>query len=147
IKKIELRGNVTAIVRRPEIQEDGVLEELVLLAWEGRQVAQILTQEQKIRIGRIKKITLIYSAVSVLHKLEIQEGSVLEELVLSAYRREDIAPILTQEQKIRIGGIQKIKISGYAVAVLPKLEIQEDGLLEGLVLSTNLIYPIGSILN
>ncbi|OIR56706.1 MAG: uncharacterized protein A8A55_2545, partial [Amphiamblys sp. WSBS2006] len=47
------------------------------------------------------------------------------KLKLAAEKKEHVAGILAQEQKIRIGGTKKIYLHAHAVAVLPKLEIQE----------------------
>ncbi|OIR55885.1 MAG: uncharacterized protein A8A55_3369, partial [Amphiamblys sp. WSBS2006] len=119
-----------------EIQEDSVLEELKLAAEKKEHVAGILAQGPKVSVGGTKKIILVDCAVAVLLKLEIQEDSVLEELILDAEKREHVAPILAQEQKIRIGGTKKIYLRARAMAVFPRLELHKNHTVCFLMLNT-----------
>ncbi|OIR56831.1 MAG: uncharacterized protein A8A55_2419 [Amphiamblys sp. WSBS2006] len=147
IKKIELGDCAVAVLPKLEVQEGSVLEELVLSAWEREHVATIFAQRQKIHIGRIKKIKLISCAVAVLPKLEILGGGELRVLVLAAWTREDVAPILARKKKIHIGRTKKIELTGHAVAVLLSLEILEGTVLEELILEADEEEDVAGILS
>ncbi|OIR57035.1 MAG: uncharacterized protein A8A55_2213 [Amphiamblys sp. WSBS2006] len=136
IQKIELERYAVGVLPKLEILEDGWLRELGMAAWKTEHVEPILEQRKKIPIGGIQKIKLRDYAVGVLLKLQIQGDGGLRELEMAAWRSEYVASILAHEQMIRIGGIQKITLKDYTVNVLPKLEIQEDSVLEELVLGT-----------
>ncbi|OIR56832.1 MAG: uncharacterized protein A8A55_2417 [Amphiamblys sp. WSBS2006] len=133
-KKMELRDYAANLLPKLEILEGTVLEELTLGAKKNEHVARILAQELKIPIGGIQKIELRDYAVVVLLKLKIQEGGMLEALILAAENREHVTPVLEQRQMVSVGGIQKMELSNYAVCILPKLEVREGGELEELVL-------------
>ncbi|OIR57374.1 MAG: uncharacterized protein A8A55_1867 [Amphiamblys sp. WSBS2006] len=70
--------------------------------------------------------------ISIVPKLKLREGSVLEEIRLAANERKYIEP--TQEQMFCVGRIKRIVLIDYAVDILPRLEIQKDNVLEELVL-------------
>ncbi|OIR56066.1 MAG: uncharacterized protein A8A55_3188, partial [Amphiamblys sp. WSBS2006] len=123
------------------------VESLHVTAEKNGHIAPILAQDQTISAGGIQKIELRDCAVTVLLKLEVQEGSVLEELVLAGWTKEHVAPILAQEQNTCIERIQKIELISCAVAVLPKLEVQESSVLEELILAPTHMENIAEILS
>ncbi|OIR56664.1 MAG: uncharacterized protein A8A55_2587 [Amphiamblys sp. WSBS2006] len=74
--------------------------------------------------------------MEILPRLKACSGSEVEFLLLNAGRVEHIAEVLAQGQLFSVGGVKSIKAYGYAVCVLPRMEIHRDTGIEYLKMET-----------
>ncbi|OIR58741.1 MAG: uncharacterized protein A8A55_0474 [Amphiamblys sp. WSBS2006] len=132
---IELLDTVLiSLLPKLDLKENGEVKELILCADKKEQVSAILTQNEKISVGRIKKIVLREYALAILPELDLEEVGNPKELYLCGSEKEHVAVILKQEEKISVRGVKKIVLRDYAVAILSKLGLEEVGELGGLSL-------------
>ncbi|OIR57757.1 MAG: uncharacterized protein A8A55_1476 [Amphiamblys sp. WSBS2006] len=87
-------------------------------------------------VGKMERLELGDYAVGILPKLRLHEENVMEELVLSAEKIENITEILKEENfSIWIGKMKRLVLGYYAVEILPKLRIPEENVLEVFMLN------------
>ncbi|OIR57317.1 MAG: uncharacterized protein A8A55_1924 [Amphiamblys sp. WSBS2006] len=135
VKSIDLEEYAVSILPKLRFHEDCEVEWLILEASEEEHVSEILAQNQKIYVGRVKSIGLEEYAVSILPKLEIHEDCRIEWLRLVANRKEYVEPILAQSKPIYVGAVKNASLGGYAVSILPRLRIHGDNIMEEFILS------------
>ncbi|OIR57406.1 MAG: uncharacterized protein A8A55_1833 [Amphiamblys sp. WSBS2006] len=94
--------------------------------------------ENSICVGRMKHLVLNGYAVSILPLLLLDEDNEIEALYLSGGRRECVSEILgTRDSSIWLGKVKSLGLVGYAVNILPKLNLQ-DSEIEGLYLNAGM---------
>ncbi|OIR57223.1 MAG: uncharacterized protein A8A55_2020 [Amphiamblys sp. WSBS2006] len=135
------------ILPKLRINEDCEFESLVVIANKKEHVAIILSQEQTLCVGSVKKMALKNYAVSILSKLRIHKDSMVEKLRLNASEKEHIDPILSQGQLFCVGRVKNMSLKNYVVSVLPKTRIHEGYEVEWLWLNTSKEEHIAEILS
>ncbi|OIR55900.1 MAG: uncharacterized protein A8A55_3353, partial [Amphiamblys sp. WSBS2006] len=120
------------------LPEDNIVEKLFLNGSAMRQLTEILQQDKKIWLGKIKNIELENSAVDILFKLRLPEDNVLEMLEVYACNKRCFTELSRQPNaSIWLGRIKSIKLVYYAVVAITKLLVPEDNVVERLEVSAD----------
>ncbi|OIR57172.1 MAG: uncharacterized protein A8A55_2075 [Amphiamblys sp. WSBS2006] len=125
MESMSLDGYAVSILTKMRNHKNSMVEKLALYADEEEHIAEILAQDQPVCVGRVRDMAFRDYAVGVLPKL-IHEDWGVEYLSLSARKEEHVAAILSQGQPLCVGRMRSMNLDGYAVCVLPKLEIHGD---------------------
>ncbi|OIR56839.1 MAG: uncharacterized protein A8A55_2411 [Amphiamblys sp. WSBS2006] len=137
-KNLSLKGHAVCLFPKLDIPEDSLIEHFHLSPYKRKHPRKMRkTKTRSIRIRAVKTLSLEGCAINTLLELNIPEENTLDELELASYGKQDMAELLKVENNsIRIGGIKKMKLAGYAVDIITKINIPEDNVLEELQLAS-----------
>ncbi|OIR56938.1 MAG: uncharacterized protein A8A55_2312 [Amphiamblys sp. WSBS2006] len=86
------------------------------------------------------------SSLNLLLKLETQENNEVEDIELVAFGCSQMEEIMREDSKsICIGKIKRMKLTGYAIYVLPKLAICEENEMESFTMNAELPMEVFSL--
>ncbi|OIR56770.1 MAG: uncharacterized protein A8A55_2480 [Amphiamblys sp. WSBS2006] len=112
-----------------------------------------ISEENKTRIkdgeldlGRIKRLELYHNAVELLPMLKIHEDNKMDLLALYCVDRPRLGKLLERKNRVFIGLVDKIYLSGYATNILTKIETQEGSKVKKLIISGCSLKKIGPLL-
>ncbi|OIR57013.1 MAG: uncharacterized protein A8A55_2233 [Amphiamblys sp. WSBS2006] len=150
IKSLVLRWHAIGILPKLKIHDEDVMEVLRLYPDKAEHLTEILKTENKnilVWIGKAKTLDLGWYAAGILPKLGIHEENMMEELVLSANRSEQISGILKMKNKsIRIGKVKFLRIYNGALEILSRLRMHGENMMEELELGADEPEQISGIL-
>ncbi|OIR57589.1 MAG: uncharacterized protein A8A55_1645 [Amphiamblys sp. WSBS2006] len=137
MRRLKLRNSTIEILPKLRLNEENVIEELDLSAEEAEYVAGMLGVENKNILGwirNVKKLKLGGHAVNIFPRIGLHEENEIEELVLDTYNKHEcVAEIEGMERNsIWTGKMKRLKLTGYAVGILPKLRIHGESVMEEL---------------
>ncbi|OIR57744.1 MAG: uncharacterized protein A8A55_1488 [Amphiamblys sp. WSBS2006] len=84
VKNVNLKGYAVSVIVKMKIKEDCGVGWLWLDASEEEHVAAVLKEDRTFCVGRVKSMNLSDYAVSVITKMRIKEGGIMENFVLDA---------------------------------------------------------------
>ncbi|OIR56829.1 MAG: uncharacterized protein A8A55_2420 [Amphiamblys sp. WSBS2006] len=136
VKKLNLRHYAMKILPKLKFHKESAMEELVLNAKHFGETAGIYKKKNKgIWIGKVKRLELGGWAIGILPKLRVHEENEMEEFGLWADSPGYITRVLKEENNsVWVGKVERLKLRGYAVQILPKLRIHEENVMEELEL-------------
>ncbi|OIR57909.1 MAG: uncharacterized protein A8A55_1317 [Amphiamblys sp. WSBS2006] len=92
-----------------------------------------LFEDSKIRLGKVRKLVITDYAVLVLPLLAFHKENVFESFVLRLHSELNIAGFF-RGNKVSLGKVRTMKLTGSAVSVLPFLVFHEENVFESVVL-------------
>ncbi|OIR57074.1 MAG: uncharacterized protein A8A55_2172, partial [Amphiamblys sp. WSBS2006] len=104
-----------------------------------------IAEDRSIYLGRIKKLVLKNYAVLALPKIELCGDNEVEGLYLSAEEMYYVSGITRAEDSIYVGRVKRLKLLGYAISTLPKIELHEDNEMDELLLDAEKIEYVSGI--
>ncbi|OIR55628.1 MAG: uncharacterized protein A8A55_3627, partial [Amphiamblys sp. WSBS2006] len=123
--------------------EENVMEGLRLDTEECGDITEILEMEDNsILVGKVKQLDLGGDAIEIIPKLAFHREDVMEELVLNTFDPGEITNIFNTENKnilVSAAKVKKLKLSRFAVRILPELVFHGENVVEELVLDVD--YP------
>ncbi|OIR56263.1 MAG: uncharacterized protein A8A55_2991 [Amphiamblys sp. WSBS2006] len=148
VNEMVFKGYAVNALTKIITNEDSEVKTLTLSADKKEQVAAILAQEETFCVGRVKEMIFHYYAVNVLVKIITNEDTDVEHLVLYAVKEEQVTAILAQEKTFCVGGrrVKNMSLGSYAVNVLARIEISEDGEVENLLVRAQEEEHVAAIL-
>ncbi|OIR56443.1 MAG: uncharacterized protein A8A55_2811, partial [Amphiamblys sp. WSBS2006] len=148
VERLDLRGYAVEILPKLRIHGENVMDELYLDADNLEHITGILEAENNsIWIGKVQKLSLHSYALEILPKLRIHEENVMERLVLDVCDPCFISELLKMENKcIWVGKVEKLRLAGSTVEILPKFRLDQENEMEELVLTTKYSYNTTRIL-
>ncbi|OIR57721.1 MAG: uncharacterized protein A8A55_1508 [Amphiamblys sp. WSBS2006] len=113
------------------------MEELCLYAEKEEHVSElILTKNNSIWLGKVKKLELELFAINILPKLKLHGANVMEEFSLSADKEEYVSEaIRAKNSTIWLGKMKKLELNLFAINILPKLKLHKENVMEEFHLS------------
>ncbi|OIR57482.1 MAG: uncharacterized protein A8A55_1756 [Amphiamblys sp. WSBS2006] len=122
------------ILPKLRINKDREIAKFKLVAKIKKYVDALLAQDQTICVGRVKNMEFHGYAVGILPKMRIREGFEVAEFDVLAEEEKYADAISPQDQTFCVGIVKNMELRGYAVGILPKMKIHEDGNVENLSL-------------
>ncbi|OIR56253.1 MAG: uncharacterized protein A8A55_3001 [Amphiamblys sp. WSBS2006] len=132
VKIMHLWDYAVGVITKMSLK-DCEIETLGLYASEEAQVAEVLKQENPFCVGRVKNMRFEGYAVDVITKMSLKDCE-FESLILIAPRKEHVAAVLKQENKIRVGRVKNMVLAGYTGNVITKMTFHKDNTMESFVL-------------
>ncbi|OIR57067.1 MAG: uncharacterized protein A8A55_2177 [Amphiamblys sp. WSBS2006] len=128
VKTLRLEGYAAEVLPKLGFCIENVMEELILDVYDANHITKILkTRNGDICVGMVKNLRLEGHAVEILPKLFFQQENEMEVFSLSVKHSEHTAGILRMgDNSIWVGKVKKMKLVGYAVDILPKLDLHEE---------------------
>ncbi|OIR57754.1 MAG: uncharacterized protein A8A55_1478, partial [Amphiamblys sp. WSBS2006] len=116
VKVLKLEGYTLGILPKLRIHEENEMEKLFLGARCYSFITEILkTKDKSVWVGRVKRLELSCFAIEILPKLRFHGENVMEKLVLSADKPEEISEILkTKDKSVWVGKVKKVRLEGLA---------------------------------
>ncbi|OIR56732.1 MAG: uncharacterized protein A8A55_2519 [Amphiamblys sp. WSBS2006] len=134
-KSMKLNFYAVDILPKLRTRKDSEMDMFLLYAKEKDHVTEILRADDRgICIGKTKEMRLNEYAVAALPKLKTGENNDIGRLVLFAYENKAARMIGTDDRSIRVGRIETMELTGYAVSILPKLKMSEENEMDCFVL-------------
>ncbi|OIR56000.1 MAG: uncharacterized protein A8A55_3254, partial [Amphiamblys sp. WSBS2006] len=106
------------------IHGDCKVESFELIASEEAHVAEVLKQEKRFCVGRVKHMDLEEYAVGVITKMSLKDCEI-EHLRLFATRRKHVAEVLAQEKPFCVGRVKNMYLWDYAASVITKMSLKD----------------------
>ncbi|OIR56615.1 MAG: uncharacterized protein A8A55_2637 [Amphiamblys sp. WSBS2006] len=148
VRTLRLQEYAVEILPKLGFCRENVMEELILDVYDADNITKILkTKNNNIWVGMVKSLRLEGYAVGILPKLGLHEENEMEVFCLSVEHSEHIAGILVMENEcIWVGKVKKMRLIGYAVDILPKLDLHEENEMEVLDLYADNLGHISGVL-
>ncbi|OIR56550.1 MAG: uncharacterized protein A8A55_2703, partial [Amphiamblys sp. WSBS2006] len=137
VKSPELGGYSANILPKLILHEENEIEVFCLTTLEIEHVSDVMrAKNNTIWVGKVKKLELSGYSASVLPKLVLHEENEMDEFLLSAEKEEYISEVIrAADNSIKLGKMKNLELWSYAINVLPKLVLHEEGVMERLYLS------------
>eukprot|EP00917_Polyrhabdina_sp_WS-2016_P013282 GHVP01029241.1.p1 GENE.GHVP01029241.1~~GHVP01029241.1.p1 ORF type:complete len:580 (-),score=77.00 GHVP01029241.1:294-2033(-) len=137
---IEIYDSFIAILSKLRFPEYNRISNLLLFVTSEEQIRPIIElEDQSIFIGRVTdEITLYSYAINILPKIKIIEENIIKGIRLNSASEEQTKHILEVEDKTIFIGKRinnRMTFYNYSINVVPKLQINEDNILEELYLN------------
>ncbi|OIR55811.1 MAG: uncharacterized protein A8A55_3443, partial [Amphiamblys sp. WSBS2006] len=143
VKNMWLKEYAVGVITKMSLK-DCKIESLGLNATRREHAAEVLKQEKLFCVGRVKEMWLWDYAVGVITKMSLKDCEV-EDLRLSATRREHVAEVLAQEKPFCVGRVKSMVLGKYAVGVITKMSLK-DCEIERLILTASKEEHVAEVL-
>ncbi|OIR58115.1 MAG: uncharacterized protein A8A55_1104 [Amphiamblys sp. WSBS2006] len=127
-KALELADYAIGVLFCMEQSEDDVTEALDLRVNNETQTMKSFIENKTFYTEKILEITLHQYALNLLPIL-IQGNTVKRVLSMGADEEEQVRGLLGAQNTIDVGRVSEVKLVGYAIGVLPKLETSEENVM------------------
>ncbi|OIR56821.1 MAG: uncharacterized protein A8A55_2428 [Amphiamblys sp. WSBS2006] len=143
-KEVHAKGDGICVLLELLDFADGHIPDLSLETSRKKYIEEITEKESNLGwIGKVKKLSLIGSAVEALPRLKLHQENKMEELVLETYIPGYIAEILRMENNsIWVGKVRKLFLKQKAIQILHKLKFHDENEMEEFGLDS---YTTGNI--
>ncbi|OIR57723.1 MAG: uncharacterized protein A8A55_1510 [Amphiamblys sp. WSBS2006] len=137
VKNMKLLNFATSILPKLKLHEENELEELYLCAEGSEHVAEAIREKSDNSwVGKVKRLELLKYAANILPKLKLHKENVMEELYLSADKKEHVSEMIhTKDNSIWLGKMKNVKLLNFAIRTLPKLVLHGENAMEELCLN------------
>ncbi|OIR56019.1 MAG: uncharacterized protein A8A55_3233, partial [Amphiamblys sp. WSBS2006] len=139
VKRLELFNYAISILPKLKLHKENEMEELHLSSDKEEYVSEaILGENNSIQLGKVRKLELKLFAINVLPKLKLHEKNEMEELHLSAEKKEYVSEVICAENNsIWLGKVNNLELELFAINILPKLKLHGANVMEEFSLSAD----------
>ncbi|OIR58361.1 MAG: uncharacterized protein A8A55_0841 [Amphiamblys sp. WSBS2006] len=135
-ERLVLEKYAVNILQSLQLKKEAAIHSLELSADSKEHVEEILSgKHKKIYVGYVRRIELTGYSLNILSVLETNGQNCVDEMTLSAHKKEEVEEILDAgDRTLFFGGIKHINMKGYGIGCLPKIKIPKNNTLSVLSL-------------
>ncbi|OIR57333.1 MAG: uncharacterized protein A8A55_1908 [Amphiamblys sp. WSBS2006] len=148
VKRLELTGYSVNTLPKLLLHEENKMEKFLLGAEKEEHVSKaIRADKNSIKLGKVKKLELSLFGINILPKLALHEENEMGEFLLNTRKKEHVSEIISADNSsIWLRKVKKLELCGYAINILPKLAIHEDGEIEEFCLFTRIEEYVSEVM-